>query len=124
MTAERARPRPLPGWLPLWFGVIGGQAAWASAVLVAYPTVAAVCNAGASSLWIHLVRWTALVVALGATAVAHRSWRIGRAAGDDVPPGLVSRLRFMGLGGVLLSGAGAFLLLVEDIATWVIDPCL
>lgn len=120
----QARPERLPGWLPLWFGVAGGQAAWGIAVLVAYPTVAAVCNAGASTVWIHLVRWTALAVALGATGVAYRCWRVGQAAGDDVPAGLASRVRFMGLGGALLSGAGAFLLFVEDIATWVIDPCL
>lgn len=124
MTVERMRTRRLPGWLPLWFGVAGGQAAWAVAVLVAYPTVAIVCNAGASTVWIHLVRWSALVVALAATAVAYRSWRIAQEAADDAPPTLVARVRFMGLGGALLSGAGAFLLFVEDLATWVIDPCL
>lgn len=124
MSGERVRSQPLPGWLPLWFGVAGGQAAWAVAVLVAYPTVAVVCNAGASALWVHLVRWSALVVALAATSVAYRSWRLGQRAGDDVPAALAARVRFMGLGGVVLSAAGAFLLVVEDIATWVIDPCL
>lgn len=130
MSREVSRPTPevrhrrLPGWAPLWFGVAGGQAAWAIAVLVAYPTVAAVCDAGASTIWVHLVRWSALAVALSATAVAYRSWRVGRSAGDDVPAALAARVRFMGLGGVLLSGAGAFLLFVEDIATWVIHPCL
>ncbi|HVM15245.1 MAG TPA: hypothetical protein VM287_13090 [Egibacteraceae bacterium] len=124
MTGQRVRTGRLPGWLPLWFGVAGGQAAWGLAVLVAYPTVAMVCNAGASTVWIHLVRWSALVVALAATVVAHRCWRIGQEAGDDAPAALAARVRFMGLGGVLLSGAGAFLLVVEDMATWVIDPCL
>lgn len=118
------RSQRLPGWLPLWFGVAGGQAAWAVAVLVAYPIVAVVCNAEASSVWIHLVRWSALAVALAAAAVAHRSWRVGRDAGEDVPVALATRVRFMGLGGVLLSVSAAFLLLVEDIAAWVIDPCL
>lgn len=122
-TAEQ-RAHRLPRWPSLWFGVLGGQAAWAVAVLLAYPTVAAVCDAGASTAWIHAVRWSALVVALAATAVAHRCWRVGRSAGDDVPAESASRARFMGLGGVLLSGAGAFLLFVEDIATWVIHPCL
>lgn len=124
MTGERVRARRLPGWGALWFGALGGMAAWAAAVLVAYPTVAAVCGAGASSVWIHLVRWSALVVALAATAVAYRTWRTAQRAGDDVPAGLAARVRFMGLAGVLLSGAGAFLLIIEDIATWVIDPCL
>jgi hypothetical protein len=31
---------------------------------------------------------------------------------------------FLGFGGMLLSGSGTFLLIVEDLATWVIDPCL
>lgn len=123
-TDERVRARRLPGWAPLWFGVVGGQAAWGIAVLVAYPTVAIVCDVGASALWIHLVRWSALAVALAATAVAHRSWRTAGDAGDDVPPARAARARFMGLAGVVLSSAGAFLLFVEDIATWVIDPCL
>lgn len=124
MTGEPARARRLPGWGALWFGVLGGLAAWGLAVLVAYPTVAIVCDAGASPVWIHLVRWTALVIALAATTVAYRSWRTAGRAGDHVPAGLAARVRFMGLGGALLSGAGAFLLIVEDIATWVIDPCL
>lgn len=120
----RVPGRRLPGWAPLWFGVVGGQAAWGIAVLVAYPTVAIVCDVGASALWIHLVRWAALAVALAATVVAHRSWRVGQEAGDGVPPAQAARVRFMGLAGVVLSSAGAFLLFVEDIATWVIDPCL
>lgn len=124
MTGERVRTWRLPGWGPLWFGVFGGLAAWGLAVLVAYPTVAMVCGAGASTLWFHLVRWSALVVALAATTVAYRSWRTAQQAVDDVPVALAARVRFMGLGGALLSGAGVFLLIVEDIATWVIDPCL
>lgn len=124
MTGGQVRtPRP-PGWAALWFGALGGQVAWGLAVLIAYPTVAMVCNAGASSAWIHLVRWSALLVALAAATVAYRSWRSGQEVGDDTPAAVAARVRFMGLGGVLLSGAAAFLLVVEDIATWVIDPCL
>lgn len=121
-TATRAPP--VPGWAALWFGVVGGQAAWGAAVLVSYPTVAAVCEAGASSLWVHGVRWTALVIALAATAVARANWLRGRRPPTDVPERVAARVRFLGLGGMLLSASGAFLLLVEDLATWVIDPCL
>lgn len=123
-TRERTGEGDLPGWVALWFGALGGQAAWALAVLAAYPTVAIVCEAGASTLWIHLVRWVAAVVAVAATAVALRSWRAGQAATGGVPPKVVTRVRFMGLGGALLSGAAVFLLFVEDIAAWVIHPCL
>lgn len=124
MTGQQMRTSRLPGWAAQWFGVLGGQAAWGLAVLVAYPTVAVVCDAGASSAWIHGVRWSALAVALAAAAVAYRTWRIAEDVGDDVAAAVASRVRFMGLGGTLLSGAAAFLLIVEDIATWVIDPCL
>lgn len=121
-THSGAGDRGLPGWASLWFGSLGGLAAWGVAVLAAYPTVAAVCDAGASKMWIHAVRWTAMVVALAATAVAYRSWRRAQTVGD-APARAASRARFMGLGGVMLSLAGLFLLLVEDLATWVIDPC-
>lgn len=124
MTHPRTGEDALPGWVTLWFGVLGGLAAWGAAVLVAYPTVAAVCSAGASTVWIHMVRWVAMVIAITATAVAARSWRDGRATGSGASPTVVSRVRFMGLGGALLSGAAVFLLVVEDIATWVVDPCL
>lgn len=128
-SAPTTRPRigepDLPGWATLWFGVVGGQAAWAVAVLAAYPTVAMVCDAGASTVWIHAVRWVAMVVAAVASAVAVRSWRRGRAAtGSDTSDRVAARVRFMGLGGALLSGSAVFLLFVEDIATWVIHPCL
>lgn len=115
----------MPGWFALWFGVIGGQAAWAIGLLVAYPTVAAVCGADAPRVVIHLVRWVAFAIAVTATSVAYRSWRRAQAATDSgVASETVTRTAFMGLGGLLLSAAGAFLVFVEDLATWVIDPCL
>jgi hypothetical protein len=115
---------PLPSWLALWFGVAGGQAAWGLAVLIAYPTVAAVCQAEAPRFFIHAVRWTAMVVAIAATAVAFRSWRQAEAVRAEAPEPAASRASFMGLGGMMLSATATFLLFVEDMATWVIDPCL
>ena len=124
MNETALRDPQLPGWAALWFGVAGGQAAWAAAVLIAYPTVAVVCDLGADRVWIHLVRWVAGAIAAAAVVVAHRNARRGQAAGDDVPPGEAARARFMGVGGLLLSAVAVFLLFVEDLATWVIDPCL
>lgn len=113
----------LPGWGRLWFGVAGGQAAWGLAVLVAYPTVAAVCQAHGSPLLVHAVRWVAGAIAVAATLVSHGNWRRAEKA-RDAPRRAAQRASFMGFVGMLLSAAGVLLLFVEDLATWVIDPCL
>ena len=130
--AAPADPSPrqdtgLPGAVAQVFAVVGGQAAWAIAVLTAYPMVQIACGAE-QRLLVHLVRWVALAIALAATLTGYRVYRSARAAEDrgDHPRGLkrLQRMRFTGLGGMLLSAAGALLLFVEDLATWVIDPCL
>lgn len=132
MTMSTVAPEPeqehgatheLPGWARLWFGVAGGQAAWGLAVLVAYPTVAAVCQAHGSALLVHAVRWVAGAIAITATLVSHGNWRTAEKA-RDAPRQAAQRASFMGFVGMLLSGAGVLLLFVEDLATWVIDPCL
>lgn len=124
---ETARPGSLPGPFPQVFAVVGGQAAWGIAVLSAYPVVQIACAAG-QPLLVHLVRWIAAAVALGATATGYRVYRRAQqVTGEDegwVGRERIQRVRFVGFGGTLLSGTGLFLLLVEDLATWVIDPCL
>lgn len=122
---ERSRKAAgeLPGWGRLWFGVVGGQAAWGLAVLIAYPTVAAVCDAQASVLFVHAVRWVAAAVAVTAAVVGYGNWRRAERA-RDAPLRKAQLASFMGFVGMLLSAAGVVLLLVEDLAAWVIDPCL
>jgi hypothetical protein len=118
--AEAGRP-----WA-LVFAVVGGQAAWAVALLVAYPTVQVACRLNLPLL-VHLVRWTALAVAVPATLVGYRSWRrLGEAerAVADSPPHATQRTSFVAFGGMLLSGMAVLLLFIEDLATWVIHPCL
>lgn len=141
-TTEEVRAR-LPGWPALAFAVVGGQAAWAIAFLVAYPMVQIACATDLRIL-VHLVRWVAAVIAVAATITGLRSWRAAQAAGGvapgehtgdpappDEPPRVFAtgwrrdaqRAAFLGFSGMLLSGTGVFLLFVEDLATWVIDPC-
>lgn len=106
------------------FAVVGGLAAWGVALLVAYPMVQIACAADRPVL-VHLVRWAALAVAVAATAVG---WSVHRGANristDHYDRRRVQRVGFVGLTGMLLSASGALLLIVEDLATWVIDPCL
>jgi hypothetical protein len=128
VTADTPRPVPqpatrLPGWGRLWFAVAGGQAAWGIAVLAAYPMVRIGCALG-MPLVVHAVRWTAMAVAVAATIAGVRAWRDGRAVLRDAPMREAQRAVFMGLVGALLSAAAFVLLFVEDLATWVIDPCL
>lgn len=130
MTSAAASPdgstdrRPLPGAAAQTFAVVGGLAAWGVALLVAYPMVQIACAAGRPEL-VHLVRWTAIAVAVAATAVGrsvHR--RAGIAERDDRAGDRARRARFVGFVGAVLSASGVLLLVVEDLATWVIDPCL
>lgn len=116
-----------PGGLAQAFAVVGGQAAWGLALLIAYPTVQVACEAGLPIL-VHLVRWIAGAVALGATVTGYRVYRGAQRLGprDDDPRWRtrVERIRLVGLGGMLLSAFAVMLLVVEDMATWAIDPCL
>jgi hypothetical protein len=128
MTADTPRPvdpgaAQLPGWGRLWFAVAGGQAAWAVALLAAYPLVRVGCALG-TPLVVHGVRWIAMVVAMAATVTGVRVWRQARAVLRDAPVREAQRAVFMGLVGALLSATGFLLLFMEDLATWVIDPCL
>lgn len=127
-TASTSEPvgdvAQLPGPLPQAFAVVGGMAAWGVAVLIAYPMVQIACAVG-SSLLVHMVRWIATVVAVAATAAGIWIYRRAQAVdAERIGPERVQRVRFMGAAGALLSASGALLLIVEDIATWVIDPCL
>lgn len=114
----------LPGLWPQAFGVVGGMAAWGVAVLTAYGVVPVAC-ALAMPVLVHLVRWIALAVAVASTVTAvmvyRRAQRIDDRGGTETR---VRNARFLGFGGALVSAAGALLLVVEDLATWVIDPCL
>ena len=131
--SARPRSREEAGGLPSGalqaFGVVGGMAAWGVALLTAYPMVQVACAVG-QPLLVHLVRWVAMLVALAATLTARHVHLRARATADaltDDDPVLVERahrVRFVGFGGMLVSATGVLLLVVEDLATWVIDPCL
>lgn len=115
----------LPGWTAQWFAALGGQIAWAAAVLIAYPLVQVGCELG-QTWFVHLPRWIAMAIGIAATLVGIKVWKVSRAvlaAGTDAPK-KAQRAAFMGLGGAMLSGSAVFILFIEDIATWVIDPCL
>lgn len=122
---ERTTAREeLPGRAAQAFGVMGGMGVWGAAVLAAYPMVQVAC-AVEQPLLVHMVRWTATLIGLAATLTA---WRVYRRAGrvDEQRAGVVRvrNTRMVGFAGALISASGVLLLLVEDLATWVIDPCL
>jgi hypothetical protein len=126
-TPNRLDAADLPGPAPQAFAVVGGMAAWGVALLTAYPVVQIACSVG-QPLLVHLVRWTATLIALTATLTGRHVYRRARAAepgpDDPVVRERIQRTRFLGFGGMLVSATGVLLLVVEDLATWVIDPCL
>lgn len=116
--------RALPGRLPQVFGVVGGMGAWGVAVLAAYPMVQIAC-ALSQPVLVHLVRWVATAVALAATFTAWWVYRHAQRVDEgEVGPVRARNTRMIGFGGTLVSASGVLLLVVEDLAAWVIDPCL
>jgi hypothetical protein len=114
----------LPGLLPQLFGLMGGISVWMVAVITAYPMVRIACVAE-QPLLVHLVRWTAMVVALAALLTARRVHRRGQQVDVGGAGAAVGRnVRLVGFAGVLVSATGLLLLIVEDLAAWVINPCL
>lgn len=114
----------LPGLAPQLFALMGGISVWMVAVLTAYPMVRIACVVG-QPLLVHLVRWIAALVALAATLTAIWVYRRGKQADEGrVGAAAARNVRLVGFAGALIGATGVLLLLVEDLATWVIDPCL
>lgn len=120
-------------WLEakLWFGLLGGAAAWSAHLLASYPSVRVACAAGGEWLLHGITAVTALVAA-SATAVAWREWR---AAGSDgglgsgVQPASTAgpdlgRVRFMAGLGTLLSLLFFVVTVVEGLPVFFADPCM
>lgn len=96
----------------LWFGILGGPAAWSAHLLVSYGFVYVVRGTG----WVFLLHLTTLVtalVALAAGIAAWRGWRHPSAEDKAEMPDVAARRAFMGYTGLLLSGLFFLVILVE-----------
>jgi hypothetical protein len=124
----------------LWFGLLGGPVAWAAQLLVDYPFAAHFCFPDAAPrivptidslrFIIALVSLLAIIVGVLALVTAMRSWRIaGGRFGDEraeltesAPP--AGRVRFMALGGILVSSLTLLGILLHSGFILLLAPCV
>ncbi|MGQ7261235.1 hypothetical protein [Vreelandella sp. V005] len=109
--------------LPLWASWVLGPIAWALHLLGSYMLVPWVCETGHH--WaLHISTLLTLVVSLLGVWLAWRQW--GK-AGRHWPGGShrrTSRLRFMAVGGIILSALSALLIMAEGIPNFYLGACL
>lgn len=111
------------GIIALWFGFLGGPAAWYLHLNISYSLVRLICETGDTVL-LHLTTFVTLAVALGALLVAVRSWRRLEQPRLTTGSGTAGRSRFLALGGIALSAFFALTLITAWIPDFLIEPCV
>lgn len=97
----------------LWFGILGGPAAWSAHLLVSYGLVYVVRGGGPVFL-LYLTTLLTALIALAAGFAAWRGWRHHPEHGDgEERADEAARRSFMGYTGLLLSGLFFLVILVE-----------
>lgn len=106
-----------PSSTALWWGILCGPVSFAIDLQLRYALVPYACA--------HGMQWMLVVIAaplfLVCLAGALLSWRGWVAGNDDVA--IPSRVRFMALGGALLSAAFALTIIANAIPSFFISPC-
>lgn len=120
MTNRSADIAQLPSGRRLWFAFLGGALAWAVHIGARYPLVEVACNSGLGVWVLHAVTALCLGVALAAGVV---SWRLCERleTADHFP--LRRRSLFMARSGIFLSALFAFIIVLEAMPAFMVDPC-
>lgn len=120
-AAERFAGRK--GVALLWVGFLGGPAAWFFHLVVSYSLVRYVCFGG--SIWLmHLVTGVSLLAGGAVAWLAWRNWRHTGSPLDSGGSGTRGRSRFLALLGVLFAAFSLFLIAVQGIPNFVLEPCV
>jgi hypothetical protein len=131
VTAPTRRGLRAAPWL-LWFGVLGGAAAWTAHTLVDWSINETTCRAGSTDLAgapmkLVLIGTTLgfLLVAVVAMVVAWRQWRVLRAAEAEDPLAelRLHRAGFMALVGFAANVVFVLILICTAIAVFVFPVC-
>ncbi len=121
-TVAPSAPKVRPGGLRLWFGVIGGIAAWAAHLLALAALVRFTCNQSGTRWVLDAITVATVLVTLVAIWICVG---IVRGSGDDdeAAPTVAGRTRFLGLFGLITGVINLALILLEGSYAWFISPC-
>jgi chromate transport protein ChrA len=115
-------PKVRPGGLRLWFGVIGGIAAWAAHLLALTALVQFTCNRPGTRWVLDAITVVTAVITLLAILVCVGILR-STSDDDEDDPSLAGRTRFLGLFGLITGVVNLALILLEGSYAWFISPC-
>jgi hypothetical protein len=106
----------------LWTGLLLAPAAFLLNLEVAYAVVPRACSAQ-SRLLVHLVHIVCFLLAAAGALTAWRSWRAHGEIWPGEAGGRISRSRFMGGVGLLLSLFIVLVLVAQWIPSFMLSPC-
>lgn len=121
-SAAPSAPKVRPGGLRLWFGVIGGIAAWAAHLLALSALVQYTCNEPGTRWVLDAITVATALIALLAIWICVGILR-GTSDDDEAFPSLGGRTRFLGLFGLITGVVNLALILLEGSYAWFISPC-
>lgn len=123
-TEERQPPTKVSPWL-LWFGVLGGVAAWTVQLFMSWSTMELACVGNGPGLTARITVWVSTgvpwLVAIAATvSVLYERVKIGKLPDDELTSG---RLSLMTTVGLILDLFTVGIITAGGIALLVLRPC-
>lgn len=107
--------------LALWTGWLLGPLAWGVHLMASYLLVSWVC-AGGGRWALHAVTVATAALALLAGLIAYVQWRPTRGGGQG-GHGARERVRFMAVGGTIISALMVLIIIAEGIPNFIVSPC-
>jgi hypothetical protein len=121
--AQTASTTPNGARRTLWLCLLAGPAAWTVHLLLSYPLVPLVCATGLGIL-LHLVTLFTAVTTFAAGVIALRLWdRAARTARADDAPGTAAT-DYLAFSGLLMNALFLFIILVEGLPNFLVNPCI
>ncbi len=122
-TPEDPRARKQSRAIKLWAGMLLAAAAYFTQLFFANALVEWACYRG--STWvIHLITVVALLLAAVGAYLAWTGWHEEEKLVEHDGFDSENRIRFMGWSGLILSALFGLGIIVQEIPTFIVDPCV
>jgi hypothetical protein len=108
--------------LLLWIGLLAPPIAWALHEQLSYMMAETSCSMG-NTLLQHLATLGTLLLCLAGGAVAWSRWKRAPESSTEKGDPQASRIRFMALSGMTMSGWFALVILATWIPNFILGPC-